>query len=56
MVTIFVPVLFLGGLFLGEDDHALVVFEFFDQDIDFIADFDGLMSSNSLAGMTPSLL
>ncbi len=37
------PVLFVGGLFLGEDDHALVVFEFFEQDFDFVADFDFLV-------------
>src|SRR5580692_9169741 len=36
----FIPILFEFGLFLGEDDHPLFVFELFDQDIDFIADFD----------------
>ena len=34
------PVLFEGGLFLREDDHALVVFEPLEQDFDFVADFD----------------
>ena len=33
------PVLLLRGLFLGEDDHALVVFEALEQDFDFVADF-----------------
>jgi hypothetical protein len=37
------PVLFVGGFFLREDDHALVVFEFFEQDFDFVADFDFLV-------------
>src|SRR6266568_59208 len=37
----FVPVLFELGLFLGQDDHAVLVFEFFNQDINFIADLDG---------------
>ena len=37
-------------LFLGEDDHALVVFEFFDQDFDFVADFDGLDVFKFVAG------
>ena len=37
-----VPILFELGLFLGQDDHAFLVFEFFNQDIDFIADLDGL--------------
>jgi hypothetical protein len=36
------PVLLELGLFLGEDDHAVLVFEFFDEDVHFIADFDGL--------------
>ena len=36
-----VPVLLELGLFLGEDDHAFLVFEFLDEDIDFVADFDG---------------
>ena len=37
-----VPVLLELGLFLGEDDHAFLVFEFLDEDIDFVADLDGL--------------
>ena len=36
-----VPVLFELGLFLGEDDHAFLVFEFFDEDINLVADLDG---------------
>ena len=36
------PVLLVGGLFLGEDDHALVVFEALEQDFDFVADLRGL--------------
>src|SRR5439155_19353320 len=35
------PIFLELGLFLGEDDHALLVFEFFNQDIDFVADFNG---------------
>src|SRR5436190_13033611 len=35
------PVLLKFSFFLGEDDHALFVFEFFDQDINLVADFDG---------------
>jgi len=34
------PVLFVGGLFLGQDDHALFIFEFLEEDLDFVADFD----------------
>ncbi len=34
------PVLALGGFFLREDDHALVVFEADEEDLDFVADFD----------------
>ena len=34
------PVLLLGGLFLGEDDHAFVVLEAFEEDFDFAADFE----------------
>ena len=45
-----VPVLLELGLFLGEDDHALVVFELLDQDIDFVADFDGLDVFEFVAG------
>ena len=46
----FVPVLLELGLFLGEDDHAFLVFEFFDEDIDFIADFDGFDVVKFVAG------
>jgi hypothetical protein len=35
------PILLELGLLLGEDDHSLPVFEFFNQDIYFVADFDG---------------
>jgi hypothetical protein len=35
------PVFLELGFFLGEDDHALFVFEFFDEDIDFVAELDG---------------
>jgi hypothetical protein len=38
-----VPVLLVGGLFLGEDDHAFVVFEAFEEDFDFVAHFDFLV-------------
>ena len=44
------PVLLEFGLFLGEDDHALFVFELLDQDIDFIADFDGFDVVEFVAG------
>ena len=37
------PVLLVGGFFLGEDDHALFIFEFFEEDFDFVADFDFLI-------------
>ena len=36
------PVLLELGLLLGEDDHALLVFELLDQDVDLVADLDGL--------------
>ena len=36
-----VPVLLELGLFLGEDDHAVFVFELLDEDVDFVTDFDG---------------
>lgn len=39
----FFPVLFVGGLFLGEDDHAFIVLEFFEENFDFVADFDFLI-------------
>ena len=35
-----VPVLFVGGFFLGDDDHAFVILEFLEEDFDFIADLD----------------
>ena len=38
----FVPVLFELGLFLGQNDHAILVFEFFNEDVNFIAHLDGL--------------
>ncbi len=38
----FVPVLALGSLFLGKDDHTFVVFEPFEQDFHFVAYFDVL--------------
>ena len=50
MVRMLVPVLLELGFFLGEDDHAFFVFEFFDQDIDFIADFDGFDVVEFIAG------
>jgi hypothetical protein len=34
------PVLTVGGLLLGEHDHAFVVFEAFEEDFDLIADLD----------------
>ena len=37
------PVLLVGGFFLGEDDHALFIFELFEQHFDFVADFDFLV-------------
>ncbi len=45
-----VPVLLELGLFLGEDDHAVLVFELLDEDVDFIADFDGLDVVEFVAG------
>ena len=36
----FVPVLAVGGLFFGKDDHAFVVLETDEQDFDFVADGD----------------
>ncbi len=50
------PVLTCRGLFLGKDDHALVVFEALEEHFDLVADFDFRGSSNSLAEITPSLL
>ena len=35
------PVLLEFGFFLGEDDHALFVFEFLDEDVNLVADLDG---------------
>jgi hypothetical protein len=49
----FIPILFEFGLFLGEDDHALFVFQFLDQDIDFIADFDRFDVVEFVAGDDP---
>ena len=36
------PVLALGGLLLGEDDHALVVFEALEENLDLVTDLDFL--------------
>ena len=44
------PVLLELGLFLGEDDHALLVFELLDQDIDLVADLDGFDVFEFVAG------
>ena len=44
------PVLFEFGLFLREDNHALFVLELLDQDVDLIADFDGLDVIEFVAG------
>ena len=49
-----VPVLPIRGFFLGEDDHAFVVFEPLEQHVHFVADFERSTSSNSVIGMTPS--
>ena len=40
-LTIFSQFCVLGA-FSGEDDHALVVLEAFEQDFDFVADFEGV--------------
>jgi hypothetical protein len=37
-----VPVLFVGGAFLGENDHSLVVFEPAEEDLDLVADLEVL--------------
>jgi hypothetical protein len=34
------PVLLVGGFLFGEDDHAFVIFEAFEEDFDFVADLD----------------
>ena len=44
------PVFLELGLFLGENDHAFLVFELLDEHIDFIADFDGLDVFEFVAG------
>ncbi len=50
-----VPVLAVGGLFLREDDHALVVFEALEEHFDFVADFQGCRCHQTPASeMTPS--
>ncbi len=36
----FFPILFVGGFLFGQDNHALVVFEFLEKHFDFVADFD----------------
>ena len=38
-----VPVLLVGGFLFREDDHALVVFEFFEEDFDLVPDFEFLV-------------
>ena len=38
-----VPVLLVGGFLLREDDHALVVLEFLEEDFDLVADLDVLV-------------
>ena len=50
------PVLLEFGLFLGEDDHALAVFQFLDQDINFVADLDGFDVVEFDAGDDPLAL
>ena len=44
------PVLLELGLLLGEDDHALLVFELLDQDVDLVADLDGFDVVEFVAG------
>ena len=34
------PVLLVGGLLLGEDDHAFIIFEALKEHFDFITDLD----------------
>ena len=38
------------GLLLGEDDHAFLVFELLDEDINLVADLDGLDVLEFVAG------
>ena len=38
-----IPVLLVGGFLFREDDHALIVFEFLEEDFDFVSDFDVLV-------------
>ena len=49
----FVPVLLEFRFFVGQDDGAVLVFEFFDEDIDLVADFDGLEIDKFVAGDHP---
>jgi hypothetical protein len=44
------PVFLELGLLAGQDDHAFLVFEFFDQDVSFVADLDGLDVIKFVAG------
>ena len=37
----FFPILALGCLLFGENDHALVIFEAFEENFDFVAEFNG---------------
>jgi len=37
----FFPILALGCLLFGENDHALVIFEAFEKNLDFVAEFNG---------------
>ena len=39
----FLPVLAVGGFLLGEHDHALVIFEFYEKHFDFVTLFDFLV-------------
>src|ERR1043166_7280971 len=45
-----VPVLLELGLFLGQHDHAVLVFELLDEHVDFVADFHGLDVVEFVAG------
>ena len=50
-----IPVLLMGGLFLGKDDDAFVVFEAFQKDLDLVPHFDFLVfklgNGNSAFGL-----
>ena len=32
--------MFVGSFFLGEDDHAFIIFQFFEEDFDLVTDLD----------------